>query len=665
MNQQNKYIDKYRPDVVIYVSNNSDIDICDGSFEKPFKTISQAISHLTKKSYCEKTVMIYILSGTYYEGNININEEIVCKKIYIVGDNCEINNGLRLTKNDFTNDIGEYKHIFPLSIQNKIVACNLNEYRIKREDYVKISPHCFFQQTKYSPDEYMDVNCELFENDMRLSLARYPKNENTKVKSIIEKGSIPANEFGIKKDDDLSKVGIYEIDDDIADRMKNYSSDDIWVNGFFAYDWADSSTKVKINNNTISLEHEPRFGVKEGGEFYFFNIPEELNTEGEWYLDRKTGILYLYPLDDNFDICFSYKRENIINILRDNITLDGITFSYTLWNAINIKANDCHITNCTFKCIYDDAIFGIGNNICIDECTLYNLGRGGINLIGGDRKTLTLSHDVVKKCIIHDFQEVSRVYFPGIRFTGCGFECSFNEIYSSSHSAIQYTGNEIDIAYNYIHDVCTITSDAGAIYAGRDWSTQGCRIKYNRIENIGAGKYRPSAIYWDDGLSGQTAEYNFIRNVKDNAILAGGGRDNIIRKNIIINCGEPIQYDERYYQAIRGSKFGNLVKDIHDVMWVRLFDMPYTSEVWRKHYPTLQKIKTDYSQMSDIDFPCNPSYSVIEDNYIFCTSEQKIRIDDSVYKYSKVGKNVIFDLNLIDGFCDDLEKINDFIEKYK
>ena len=37
-------------------------------------------------------------------------------------------------------------------------------------------------------------------------------------------------------------------------------------------------------------------GERSDGRFYFYHILEELDRPGEWYLDRKTGILYFSGL---------------------------------------------------------------------------------------------------------------------------------------------------------------------------------------------------------------------------------------------------------------------------------------------------------------------------------------------------------------------------------
>ena len=37
------------------------------------------------------------------------------------------------------------------------------------------------------------------------------------------------------------------------------------------------------------------YGFRKGQRFYFLNVLEELDQPGEWFLDRKAGVLYFWP----------------------------------------------------------------------------------------------------------------------------------------------------------------------------------------------------------------------------------------------------------------------------------------------------------------------------------------------------------------------------------
>ncbi len=101
----------------------------------------------------------------------------------------------------------------------------------------------------------------------------------------------------------------------------------MWVHGFFFYDWFDSREKiasVSTINKTITLETAPMYGLKKGQRYYYWNVLEELDTEGEYYIDRNTGILYFYTPSS-----IDYDTDAVVSILASSI--------FKLDSANNVK----------------------------------------------------------------------------------------------------------------------------------------------------------------------------------------------------------------------------------------------------------------------------------------------------------------------------------------
>ncbi len=88
-----------------------------------------------------------------------------------------------------------------------------------------------------------------------------------------------------------------------ADRPDKWAdANDIWVHGYWAYDWANSHEHIAtIDTQKRLIKTSPLYGNYgfraggHGGRFYFLNILEEVDKPQEWYLDRRTGILYFWP----------------------------------------------------------------------------------------------------------------------------------------------------------------------------------------------------------------------------------------------------------------------------------------------------------------------------------------------------------------------------------
>ena len=326
----------------------------------------------------------------------------------------------------------------------------------------------------------------------------------------------------------------------------------------------------------------------------------------------------------------------------DNLTIDGFTLTCVRSTAAVVSGNGCVLKNLTVTNAADHGIAVTGANNLVENCDISHTGRGGIFLTGGDRTTLTSANNRAVNNYIHDFSEVFQTYQPGIQLNGVGNVCAHNEIANSPHMAIGYSGNDHLIEYNNIHDVVLHSSDAGAIYAGFDWCAHGTVIRYNLLRDIGANGFTPDGIYWDDGHSGQTAYGNILINVKKFSFLIGGGRDNIVKDNIIFgDTRNPIHYDDRNRDGfVNGGWAAQATNSPDAPHWVKLRAIPYTNEYWKARFPQLSRLITDITtDPDDPDFPINPVGSVISGNIIAAPSIGHIA--ESVYRYSTVENNTI------------------------
>jgi len=194
--------------------------------------------------------------------------------------------------------------------------------------------------------------------------------------------------------------------------------------------------------------------------------------------------------------------------------------------------------------------------------------------------------------------------------------------------AIYFQGNNHVIANNNIHDVVKESNDAGAIYAGRDWTSRGTIIKHNYLHNIkGLKSHGAKGIYLDDEFSGAKIEGNIFDNIRD-AIFIGGGKDNIVDNNLFINSHRSIYIDARgvgwaksqLSQLTRLSKVltvnprlpaGNEIKNnvFYDKKWNYVFDeaKPFVKFENNHHlfgsFPTEKyQVKTPLQGFSNIPF---------------------------------------------------------------
>ena len=201
--------------------------------------------------------------------------------------------------------------------------------------------------------------------------------------------------------------------------------------------------------------------------------------------------------------------------------------------------------------IYKNTLYNgeAGHDNGVSNCEIYATGEGGVILRGGDRKTLTLGKNYAINNNIYDCSQWVRTYRAGIFIQGVGNIVRNNLIHDLPHTAVFFWGNDHILEYNEIHHVCMETGDAGAFYIGRDWTQRGSIIRYNYFHHLhgveGQGGFTDvMAIYLDDWASGTTVFGNVFYKA-GRTVMIGGGRDNLVENNIIIDGSPAMHVDAR------------------------------------------------------------------------------------------------------------------------
>ncbi len=643
-------------------------DSNDGSFAMPFATVERArdaVRELDKTGLSGVTVSI--MAGEYRVSSIEFTAEDTgtasCPITYCAYGDGEVilNGGVTLNTDDFQPISGDMKSRLSKTAQKSVVQLDLTEYNLTSSDWGKIYAIGSYNTAyKYDGDTTGPIYCELFFNDERMSLARYPNNgEFLETKKVISEGeALEKSGIGVTQGWDTLRNpegDTFKVDCTTSRRMSKYDTlDDVWLFGYWKYTWADSSTPIKSfdsKKRAITTEYVSLYGIREDAPYYIFNAFEELDTAGEWYLDRNTGILYMYPTADLESACvdLSLTTENIIKVTdADYLNFKNLTIKGTRGNAVETTGDGNTVDGCVIKNVSGHALLMTGYDNKAVNNEIMHTGRGGIILTGGDRNTLTPGNNIADNNLIHDWSEVYMTYQPGVNLIGVGNVCSHNEMYNSPHEAITYSGNNNIIEYNVLHDVVQLSDDAGAIYSGRSWSMYGNVIRYNCIYNLGSGDHTPQGIYMDDALSGQTIYGNILINIPDSGIQIGGGRDNVIQNNIIINAGRPIYHDARAREgALQGGWFGHCID-----MWSNLNTFPWQGEIWKNAYPNLSKIHLNFDDSESVWFGPNPANSIISGNIILDNEKSIGLIYDAVYTFSTVENNAIYYRCRTDIFAD-------------
>lgn len=524
----------------------------------------------------------------------------------------------------------------PKGVRDKVFIYDLSEIIPKELPAYPKS----YRGTPPAPWLYVDGN--------PMTLARWPNrdapNEGWATFSKVIDNGLPdpkATDPVLQK----SHPGAFVFD---GDRPKRWDINaGVWLLGYWTHDWSDEVIRIDqydSQSKVIRLAAAHGYGLKGGTwgaeerRFFAQNLLEELDSPGEWYLDRAVKKLYFYPVKTltESSMVLSTESTPLVQIeSTKGIKLEGITLEYAHGDCLTIKnSRAIEIIGCQFSNIGGSGISAKGEEITIRSSDLFHLGRGGISITGGDRKTLTASGNLVTNNHIHHYGMFQRTYAAGIAVNGCGTTVSHNLIHDAPHIAIKYSGNEHLLEKNEVHHVVMETGDSGAFYTGRDWTSQGNVLRHNYIHHLGdyaSDSTHTMGIYLDDCDSGDLLEGNILYKV-GRAFLVGGGRDNPIRNNLIIDCPIGVHLDSRgmSWKQWNDPKYGgwNLEEKAEG--------LNYKSPPWSEKYPNLAKIMSDS--------PREPLYTTLESNIFIDSSKSAYSFDGNTTKILpklKVADNLV------------------------
>lgn len=619
--------------MIYYVATNGN-DKSAGTAGAPFATVEaarDAVRAEIRRGLCEP-ITVKILAGEYFVGGIDFDARdsgsAECPIVYEAQGEVVLNGGLRLPAEAFEPLTHEERSRLSADAAAHVVRTNLFQKGITRAELGEMcvvgSHHT---GARYDGATLAPIHCELFVDGVRQTVARYPNEGFLYTTGLIREGDGLESKASGKviyryTPDEFERVrnpvsDIFEIDRDTAARAAAWKTlRDVWMFGYPAWNWAGmSSPIVSIGIEQCSMETKmvSRYGARtEGAPYYFYNVFEELDRPGEWYLDRESGWLYLYPAValSGASIELSLLARSIL-AARDvsYLTFRGLTFTATRGDALTLSGDSLCVENCEIRNAAGNAMVVKGDRIRVRGCEMHRLGKGGVVIEGGDRATLAPSHNVLEYNHVHHFSEIFTTYQPAFSLDGVGNLCRRNRIHDSTHMAIYFAGNDHIIEYNEIFDVCKTGDDSSAVYAGRDYTVQGTVIRYNYFHDIMSSEKNDVgifAVYCDDNLGKCTIVNNIFERCQS-ALLLHGGHDMTFCGNVIVD-GSPKSNNclnfSRYWYGDDLVGDGLHIKKLNAVPW--------QSEPWRRAYPHLEQ----YFSWSPDTEQIYPHYGNISGNII-------------------------------------------------
>ena len=437
---------------------------------------------------------------------------------------------------------------------------------------------------------------ELFCNDQPMQLGRYPNDGN------LQTGAVTSpTRFGYT--------------DQEVERWT--TAEDPWFSGMFGTYWFNSLVGGHVNttNDTITLNAQPPYGVAADHPYYAFNLLEEIDTPGEYYINRTTGKLYFWAPGylAGCDMYVSTVNDYMLHLIgASNITIEGITFEMSRAGlaAIDNGSNN-HITDCVLRNAGRYGISISGTNNGIENSQVSDVGETAVTLSGGNRQTLQAGGNYVRNCDLYQWGRWVRSTRTAVSVDTVGQIVANNDIHDGPSGAIWYTGNNHLLEYNDIWGVCTDIQDAGVIYAGRDWGYRGNVIRYNMIHNVhnvfSSGDLY--GVYFDDAVSQADIYGNLFYDIDGWAQFNAGGRDNYWTNNMIVKCVGGHLGDRRgvtIINSIPGDDC-NFLEKLENAS-----GGDFHSGAWGQQYPQLLAIPYTFDELGDLK---NPGGTTFDSNW--------------------------------------------------
>ena len=602
------------PQKELYVSLGGN-DENPGTKESPFATIERAqreVRRLKETGMHEGGTAVYLRGGNYFlEKNISFEEADSGSEVSPVvyraypGEKVRLIGGRQVKNFRILNDPGILGRL-PEEARGKVWTADLKEAGIT--DYGKL-----LNRGGHSPHEIARPGAaEVIFNGKIMQLARWPNKGYEKIAGLPE----PKGDGLFRNEPYQENRFTYS-----GNRPERWTGEkDAWVTGFLTKTTPFMRIHVKISSidtagRIITTFPDTRWPEKyiayntlfqKGGPYYVYNLLSELDSPGEWYIDRDAGRLYIWPPEDigkSEVVVTTFDKPVVTFNKASHIALFGFTIEGTWTHGIEINGGrDILAAGCIIRNTgqYAAAI-NKGWRHAIVGCDIYDTGEGGVILEGGDQEKLVPSGHVVENCHIYRFNRFCGGYRPAVLFLGIGHRVSRNLIHDAPMHAMYIRGasaagsssNDHVIEFNEFHDVPHEAREFGAIYINSGaWRLQNRgnvirknffhHISYHSSPNTSHGL---NAIHIDSLNGGFAVTENFFYLVPN--AISNPQPDNRLENNIFI---------EPEFRAIGQGNRAHILNDMDTGLPSRsalrsysigLNKVRYKQPPWSYRYPQL------------------------------------------------------------------------------
>jgi len=387
---------------------------------------------------------------------------------------------------------------------------------------------------------------------------------------------------------------------------------DMLVEGYLHNDWYFQRERVgRIEAEAIQLLRHTRYGIV--GDHIpgvprrvrLVNVLYELDEPGEWYYDRPTRTLLLWPIAPMTamtDLTVLGGPTLVSLESTEYVTVRDLTIENGGELAVRVRGGRGNVIGgCTIRSFLGRGVrIDGGRDNGIRGCDLCGL-ETAMSVTGGDRKTLTGCGNYAINCDIH---RCRRRGYGAIGCSGVGIRFAHNLVHDMNGAVLFNSSNDFVMEYNEFYNMGWEMGDWNVAYCGAQWWTYGNVLRYNFVHHLMEmpGAYPVIAFRGDDGDAGTSVIGNVFYKT-GRAAVAFHGAGNRIVGNVIL--GVPIAWsswigakteDEvrKAWDKLKAYDRGELRRgDKGDYLWRTekvVGKEGWKREPWRTRYPLLAEV---------------------------------------------------------------------------
>ncbi|MBQ3900612.1 MAG: right-handed parallel beta-helix repeat-containing protein, partial [Clostridia bacterium] len=666
------YTEKEYPlvtDADFYVATDGD-DNNPGTFDAPFATWNRAIEAVrgVEKTAEKGQITVAFKAGRYTSTHVEFTAEDAgtpeCPVIYCkYGDgDVTFDNGVTIPAEDFA-PLGESERsLFKDEAADKIFKIDLNRYIDEIPEFSEFA---------------------LFSGDSLCSVARFPNKYLDGTDHFFYSGRTYSPTALLMEHQVITrKLASYpaEIIPEIRIFgwiIRGYRKDMFQVGSY------DPETKVmEIADYESSEFHEMREGwagvTGQGIEMCLLNIPFELDANGEYWVDRSTGTLYVFEPNGDYNIpgaagpkelrgdpydagdglppvpeyvMIDARNTGYITLLgldfrnviggflfaykTSGVTIDGCTFAYSTGRnhaLIQYSTDDAPMDLTIQDCEFD---FSVG-------CGVYVM-----DVATGPERYTNISNIKVDNCLF------SRTNLDYDVEGACNlFKCTKGVISHCDFVECHRYGVMLDyscdliVEYNNFDSAMTNSEDGGVIRSALGMDANSI-VRYNLINAVPGGSVGRFAQYSDLGDCGTTDMNNLFYDA-GSIMVAGGGRDNNAVDNFfILHSG--VEYSSNVPEILAEGEAAKSVWPIS--MWLSFWNsirnycdtVPGYKEELEARRPGASTFHFDFLHPEDENFVFAPV--AVANGNVFINDDKNIKISSQSPEFTTLEDNEAYGLD--------------------